>query len=88
LFSKDNIFGESTAKKFGIGDIVCWPALDKSDSYNKTKKLGIISKIETHRRSERPVIIAKVIDFETSREIEILIVSLTLITKADKQIQN
>jgi hypothetical protein len=88
LFSKDTIFGESVSKKFGIGDIVSWPTLDKFDNYNKTKKIGIISKIETHIRSERPVIIAKVIDFDTSREVDILIVSLTLITKADKEIQN
>ena len=88
MFSKDTIFGESIAKKFAIGDIVSWTALDKSDSYNKTKKLGIISKIETYTRSERPVIIAKVIDFDTSREVDVLIVSLTLITKADKEIQN
>jgi hypothetical protein len=88
LFSKETIFGELAAKKFAIGDIVSWPSLDKSNSYEKVKKLGIISQIITVFRSERPVIIARVLDMETSREVDILIVSLDLVSKANKEIQN
>lgn len=88
MFSNDKIFGETIAKNFSIGDIVSWPALDKMDSFKKIKKLGIITRIDTFLRSERPVIIAKVIDLETSKEIELLIVSLTLVSKSNKEIQN
>ena len=88
MFSKETIFGELAAKKFAIGDIVSWPSLDKSNSYEKVKKLGIISQIITVFRSERPVIIARVLDMETSREVDILIVSLDLVSKANKEIQN
>ena len=88
MFSNDKIFGETIAKNFSIGDIVSWPALDRADSFKKIKKLGIISRIDNYLRSERPVIIAKVIDLETSREIELLIVSLSLVSKSNKEIQN
>jgi len=88
LFSKETIFGELAAKKFAIGDIVSWPSLDKSNSYEKVRKLGVISQIITVFRSERPVIIARVLDMETSREVDILIVSLDLVSKASKEIQN
>ena len=88
MFSKETIFGELAAKKFAIGDIVSWPSLDKSNSYEKVRKLGIISQIITVFRSERPVIIARVLDMETSREVDILIVSLDLVSKANKEIQN
>jgi hypothetical protein len=88
LFSKETIFGELAAKKFAIGDIVSWPSLDKSSSYEKVRKLGVISQIITVFRSERPVIIARVLDMETSKEVDILIVSLDLVSKASKEIQN
>lgn len=88
MFSKETIFGELAAKKFAIGDIVSWPSLDKSNSYEKVRKLGVISQIITVFRSERPVIIARVLDMETSREVDILIVSLDLVSKASKEIQN
>ena len=88
MFSKESIFGELAAKKFAVGDIVSWPSLDKFNSYEKTRKLGVLSRIVTVTRSERPVIIAKVIDMETSMEIDILIVSLDLVSKANKEIQN
>jgi len=88
LFSKETIFGELAAKKFAIGDIVSWPSLDKNNSYEKVRKLGVISQIITVFRSERPVIIARVLDMETSREIDILIVSLDLVSKASKEIHN
>lgn len=88
MFTKDAVFGESVAKKFDIGDIVSWPCLSKTDNHEKIKKLGIISRIEIHKRSERPVVIAKVIDFESSKELDILIISLSLIAKGSKEIQN
>jgi hypothetical protein len=88
LFSKDTVFGESMAKKFAIGDIVSWPSLDKSNSYEKIKKIGIVSEIITVTRSERPVIIAKIIDMETSKQLDVLVVSLTIVSKANKEIQN
>ena len=88
MFSKETIFGELAAKKFAIGDIVSWPSLDKNNSYEKVRKLGVISQIITVFRSERPVIIARVLDMETSREIDILIVSLDLVSKASKEIHN
>lgn len=79
------------AKKFAIGDIVSWPELkleNEEITKDKTKKLGIVTKILTVLRSERPVIIASVLDIETAREKDILIVSLTLVTKAEKEIKN
>lgn len=88
MFSKDTVFGESMAKKFAIGDIVSWPSLDKSNSYEKIKKIGIVSEIITVTRSERPVIIAKIIDMETSKQLDVLVVSLTIVSKANKEIQN
>lgn len=76
------------AKKIAIGDIVSWPSLDKSNSYEKIKKIGIVSEIITVTRSERPVIIAKIIDMETSKQLDVLVVSLTIVSKANKEIQN
>lgn len=76
------------AKKIAIGDIVSWPSLDKSNSYEKIKKIGIVSEIITVIRSERPVIIAKIIDMETSKQLDVLVVSLTIVSKANKEIQN
>ena len=91
MFSKDTVFGESMAKKFAIGDIVSWPELkleNEEITKDKTKKLGIVTKILTVLRSERPVIIASVLDIETGNEKDILIVSLTLVSKANKEIKN
>jgi len=88
LFSKESVFGELAAKKFAIGDIVSWPSLDKTNSYEKIRKIGVISGIITASRSERPVIIAKVIDMETTKEVDILIICLELVSKASKEIQN
>ncbi len=91
MFSKDTIFGESMAKKFAIGDIVTWPELkfdDDSISKDKSKKLGVITQILTVSRSERPVVIAKVLDMSAGKEKDILIISLTLVSKASKEIQN
>jgi hypothetical protein len=91
LFSKDTIFGESMAKKFAIGDIVSWPELKLENELitkDKIKKLGIITQILTVARSERPVIIAKVLDMDIGKEKDILIISLTLVSKANKEIQN
>jgi hypothetical protein len=39
-------------------------------------------------RSERPVVIAKVLDMSAGKEKDILIISLTLVSKASKEIQN
>jgi hypothetical protein len=88
LFSKETVFGELAAKKFAIGDIVSWPCLDKINNYEKIRKIGVISEIVTVSRSERPVIIARVIDMETTKQLDILIVSLELVSKASKEIQN
>jgi hypothetical protein len=91
LFSKDTIFGESMAKKFAIGDIVTWPELKLDDdliSKDKFKKIGVITQILTVLRSERPVVIAKVLDMSAGKEKDILIISLTLVSKVNKEIQN
>jgi len=91
LFSKDTAFGESMAKKFAIGDIVSWSAFKfDGDSISKDKsiKLGIITQILTVSRSERPVVIAKVLDMDVGKEKDILIISLNLVSKANKEIQN
>lgn len=91
MFSKDTIFGESMAKKFAVGDIVSWPVF-KFDgdviSKDKSKKLGVITQILTVLRSERPVVIAKVLDMSVGKEKDILIISLTIVSKASKEIQN
>ena len=91
MFSKDTVFGESMAKKFDVGDIVSWPVF-KFDgdiiSKDKSKKLGVITQILTVLRSERPVVIAKVLDMSVGKEKDILIISLTLVSKASKEIQN
>lgn len=91
MFSKDTAFGESMAKKFAIGDIVSWSAFKfDGDSISKDKsiKLGIITQILTVSRSERPVVIAKVLDMDVGKEKDILIISLNLVSKANKEIQN
>jgi len=91
LFSKDTAFGESMAKKFAIGDVVSWSAFKfdgDSISKEKSKKLGIITQILTVSRSERPVVIARVLDMSLGNEKDILIISLTLVSKANKEIQN
>lgn len=79
------------AKKFAIGDIVSWPVF-KFDgdviSKDKFNKLGIITQILTVLRSERPVVIARVLDMSTGKEKDTLIVSLTLVSKVNKEIQN
>ena len=91
MFSKDTAFGESMAKKFAIGDVVSWSAFKfdgDSISKEKSKKLGIITQILTVSRSERPVVIARVLDMSLGNEKDILIISLTLVSKANKEIQN
>ena len=91
MFSKDTAFGESMAKKFAIGDVVSWSAFKfdgDSISKEKSKKLGIITQILTVLRSERPVVIARVLDMSLGNEKDILIISLTLVSKANKEIQN
>lgn len=91
MFSKDTVFGESMAKKFAIGDIVSWPVFKLDGdviSKDKSKKLGVITQILTVSRSERPVVIAKVLDMSAGKEKDILIISLTLVSKASKEIQN
>jgi len=91
LFSKDTAFGQSMAKKFAIGDIVSWSTFKfdgDSISKEKSKKLGIITQILTVSRSERPVVIAKVLDMSAGKEKDILIISLTLVSKVGKELQN
>lgn len=91
MFSKDTAFGESMAKKFAIGDVVSWSVFKfdgDSISKEKSKKLGIITQILTVSRSERPVVIARVLDMSLGNEKDILIISLTLVSKANKEIQN
>jgi hypothetical protein len=84
LFEKDNVFGGSLVSKFGIGDIVSWSAIEHyhdSDS-DQVTKVGILSELKKVIRSERPVMIARVLELETGREKEILLVSISLVSKA------
>lgn len=91
MFEKDNIFGELTSKKFDIGDIVWWPELKmmgKLYTPEKEKKFGIISRIEIVFRSNRKVVVAKVIEMGTTNEKDILIVCLNLVSKVNNKIVN
>jgi len=84
LFEKDNVFGGSLVSKFSIGDIVSWSAIEHyhdSDS-DQVTKVGILSELKKVIRSERPVMIARVLELETGREKEILLVSISLVSKA------
>ena len=84
MFEKDNVFGGSLVTKFGIGDIVSWSAIEHyhdSDSDHVTK-VGILSELKKVIRSERPVMIARVLELETGKEKEILLVSISLVSKA------
>ena len=83
MFEKDNIFGGSLVNKFDVGDIVSWPMIKNYyDSSSEVTKIGILSELKKVIRSERPVMIAKVLDLETGLEKEILLVSISLVSKA------
>ena len=84
MFEKDNIFGGSLIYKFDLGDIVSWPVINHYHDQNvdAVTKLGILLELKKVIRSERPVIIAKVLDLEAGVEKEILIVSISLVSKA------
>ena len=83
MFEKDNVFGGSLVSKFDIGDIVSWPMIKNYyDSSSEVTKIGILSELKKVIRSERPVMIAKVLDLETGLEKEILLVSISLVSKA------
>lgn len=84
MFEKDNIFGGSLVYKFDLGDIVSWPVINHYHDQNvdAVTKLGILLELKKVIRSERPVIIAKVLDLEAGVEKEILIVSISLVSKA------
>jgi hypothetical protein len=84
LFEKDNIFGGSLVYKFDLGDIVSWPVIKHYHNQNvdAVTKLGILLELKKVIRSERPVIIAKVLDLEAGVEKEILLVSISLVSKA------
>ena len=84
MFENDNIFGGSLVYKFDLGDIVSWPVINHYQDQNvdAVTKLGILLELKKVTRSERPVMIAKVLDLETGLEKEILIVSISLVSKA------
>lgn len=84
MFEKDNIFGGSLVYKFDLGDIVSWPVINHYHDQNvdAVTKLGILLELKKVIRSERPVMIAKVLDLEAGVEKEILIVSISLVSKA------
>lgn len=82
MFDSDNTFGGSLIKKFNIGDLVSWTELQHYTDQEKCKKLGVISEIKNVIRSERPVAIAKILDLERAKEKEIMLISLTLVSKA------
>ena len=84
MFEKDNVFGGSLISKFDIGDIVSWPVIKNyyDQDADAVVKIGVLSELKKVIRSERPVMIAKVLDLETGYEKEILLVSITLVSKA------
>ena len=84
MFEKDNVFGGSLVSKFDIGDIVSWPVIKNyyDQEPDAVVKVGILSELKKVIRSERPVMIAKVLDLETGTEKEILLVSISLVSKA------
>ena len=84
MFENDNIFGGSLVYKFDLGDIVSWPVINHYHDQNvdAVTKLGILLELKKVTRSERPVIIAKVLDLEAGVEKEILLVSISLVSKA------
>lgn len=84
MFEKDNVFGGSLVSKFDIGDIVSWPVIKNyyDQEPDAVVKVGVLSELKKVIRSERPVMIAKVLDLETGTEKEILLVSISLVSKA------
>lgn len=84
MFEKDNVFGGSLVKKYDVGDIVSWPVIKHyyDQDVDAVTKIGILSELKKVIRSERPVMIAKVLDLETGLEKEILLVSISLVSKA------
>ena len=84
MFEKDNVFGGSLVSKFDIGDIVSWPVIKNyyDQEPDAVVKVGVLSELKKVIRSERPVMIAKVLDLETGLEKEILLVSISLVSKA------
>lgn len=84
MFDKDNIFGGSLVNKYDVGDIVSWPVIKHyyDQDADAVTKIGVLSELKKVIRSERPVMIAKVLDLETGLEKEILLVSISLVAKA------
>lgn len=84
MFEKDNIFGGSLVSKFDVGDIVSWPVIKNyyDQDADTVIKIGILAELKKVIRSERPVMLAKVLDLEAGVEKEILLVSISLVSKA------
>jgi hypothetical protein len=89
LFENEKAFGELISKKFQIGDLVSWTELASEGAIylaEKEKKFGIISKIEKVIRSEREIVIAKVIETKSYKEKDLLIVCLSIVSKVNSSI--
>lgn len=81
MMRKNKSFGEVTAEKFSIGDIVEWSSWNENEEcwiYN----YGIVTEIKNEVRTNRLVSISKVLPLSGERaEIEHFSVSLRLVSK-------
>jgi|TARA_R110001583_G_scaffold194775_1_gene366946 hypothetical protein len=78
---KNKSFGEASAEKFNIGDIVEWSSWNEgSECWNYN--YGIVTEIKNEVRTNRMVSISKVLPLSGERtEIEHFSVSLRLVSK-------
>jgi hypothetical protein len=85
---KQSIFGDSQINKIGTGDIVRWHTLKRDGEREYVENIGIITNVYIDFRGGREVAMAKVIPLgdksSGSKEIEIFLACIKLVSKAQK----
>ena len=85
-------FGIKSLERLDVGDLVQWSELGP-DGFNQEKKMGIISDLYLEKRGSRDIALAKINEITKSksnlsllgREREILVVSLHVLSKVNKE---
>jgi|TARA_R100000084_G_scaffold82118_1_gene38177 hypothetical protein len=85
-------FGIKSLERLDVGDLVQWSELGP-DGFNQEKKMGIISDLYLEKRGSRDIALAKINEITKSksnlsllgREREVLVVSLHVLSKVNKE---
>ena len=85
-------FGIKSMERLDIGDLVQWSELGP-DGYEQEKKIGIIAELYLEKRGSRKVALARINEIVKSknklsllgRQKEVLVVSLHVLSKVNKQ---